>query len=125
MPAEKLTPQKLIHISIIMVILIVAFFWRTYSHSDNNDYQCEKRAQCSVTFQQTNIQLVTESGASYITIAKKSPKTNLSVEFNPTFILIKSTDKEMVYHREEPLGNVVAVTLNGKTLQLELPKSQK
>ncbi|MDR9826833.1 hypothetical protein RCJ22_14575 [Vibrio sp. FNV 38] len=59
MAAEKLTKGRIAQILVTMIVLIVAFWWRTYDYVDNNEVSktCRVDDVCSINEELTNIQL--------------------------------------------------------------------
>ncbi len=48
MAAEKLTKHRLAQILITLFVLLVAFFWRTITHTEMRTVECELNPNCSV-----------------------------------------------------------------------------
>ncbi|GEA50873.1 hypothetical protein VIN01S_16770 [Vibrio inusitatus NBRC 102082] len=68
MAAEKLTKGRLIQIIVTFTVLIVAFTWRTFEHSDNksvNETSCIAVNSCRFEFNRNDylLELDTEKGA--------------------------------------------------------------
>ncbi|SJN56336.1 hypothetical protein VR7878_01721 [Vibrio ruber DSM 16370] len=72
MPAEKLTKQRLIHITVILAILSAAFFWRTYHYSASESLTCEYPCQISIDGRLTHITAGEETGTISVDPAQKS-----------------------------------------------------
>lgn len=72
MPAEKLTKQRLIHITVILAILSAAFFWRTYHYSAPESLTCEYPCQVSIDGRLTHIKAGEDAGTISVYPAQKS-----------------------------------------------------
>ncbi|MCL9783271.1 hypothetical protein M9194_17720 [Vibrio sp. S4M6] len=46
MPAQKLTKGRLAQISLMLVVLLVAFFWRTFSYDQVEKLRCNINSSC-------------------------------------------------------------------------------
>ena len=46
MPAQKLTKGRLTQISVMLVVLLVVFFWRTFNFEPENRFQCKMNSVC-------------------------------------------------------------------------------
>ncbi len=49
MPAQKLTKARLAQILIMLTVLIVAFFWRTFTYETPSQVDCSQKERCNVT----------------------------------------------------------------------------
>ncbi|MGO1296599.1 MAG: hypothetical protein ACTMIA_04725 [Vibrio sp.] len=65
MPAEKLTKQRLTQIVIIMLLLIGAFTWRSFTYQNEKNLSCAGRDQCKVQIDEHMIEIVKTSLSSY------------------------------------------------------------
>ena len=48
MPAQKLTPARLAQILIMLILLLIAFFWRTVTYEPSQSFQCQLETKCTI-----------------------------------------------------------------------------
>lgn len=65
MPAEKLTKQRLLQVVIMMLLLIGAFTWRSFTYENETTLLCIGRDQCKVKIDDHMIEIVKTSLSSY------------------------------------------------------------
>lgn len=60
MPAQKLTPARLFHLVVVLLVLSTAFFWRTFnpSHSQPVLVSCQVSQTCHFQYQNTKGELI-------------------------------------------------------------------
>lgn len=61
MPAQKLTPARLFHLVVVLLVLSTAFFWRTFnnpSHSQPILVSCQVSQTCHFQYQNTKGELI-------------------------------------------------------------------
>ncbi len=49
MAAQKLTKARLAQILIMLSLLVIAFFWRTFTYETNSTVDCSQKQRCDVT----------------------------------------------------------------------------
>ncbi len=84
MPAQKLTPGRLAQIIVMLTILVVAFFWRTFTHEpkQETDIQCQISAgRCMLDISEEQIE-VQKTRQNSLKIAKPEMDWTLSSEKN-------------------------------------------
>ncbi|MGP8305014.1 hypothetical protein [Vibrio sp. YIC-376] len=72
MPAQKLTKARLAQILIMLSILVVAFFWRTFTHETPNTVDCSQKERCDLTISGEKISINRDSTG----ISFESPKSS-------------------------------------------------
>ncbi|MBD1575610.1 MULTISPECIES: hypothetical protein [Vibrio] len=75
MAAEKLTKARLVQIFIIMIVLLTAFFWRSYQHEvkEETRFECHLNTPCSLQLDNTKLDITfSEFSPSQIMISLNS-----------------------------------------------------
>ncbi len=68
MAAEKLTRPRLIQICCMLLLLIVAFVWRTLSYQQPRRYQCGDQNPCILQIEQHQVKVTKDENAIYLQI---------------------------------------------------------
>ncbi len=76
MAAQKLTKARLIQILATMILLLVAFFWRTFEHSQRKNVDNEPSLICKIN---QTCQLTFKNGVQVSLLIQKPNKTQVVV----------------------------------------------
>ncbi|AYV19799.1 hypothetical protein [Vibrio mediterranei] len=75
MPAQKLTKGRLVQIIIMMVVLIAAFTYRTISHKESSEVDCQSSQPCEVKFQDKNVRFLYQDSTNTLAVTKSEDLT--------------------------------------------------
>ena len=113
MAAEKLTKQRLIQILAVLALLIVAFFWRTWTYSNQQIMDCMGVNQCTVSLQGNAFTITKISMGSY-----ELDKVPATWSLNTEQGVIEKSDKgQWILNVDtDKLGSNPILKINDKTL---------
>ena len=111
MAAQKLTKGRFIQIIIMLTLLVVAFFWRTYTYDMSKKVTCDLQQSCSFYVNGTefiaaktadNIEIVTSNSDWEIQTEAVNSKANNSWQVQLVNIKSKESYKrELIFSNKE------------------------
>lgn len=120
MAAQKLTKARLIQILVMLSLLIIAFFWRTATHSQQNKVTCNLQQTCTFNVKGSEFSVVAKHGVIFI----ETPNTGWKVasEVQPLTLI----QEENVWQFEEPTVSsyVLALTHSQQAETIKLTLNQ-
>ncbi|CAH0539847.1 hypothetical protein [Vibrio marisflavi] len=90
MPAQKLTKGRLTQISVMLVVLLVVFFWRTFTFQPTSSFQCKSNSVCTFSVKNYYGKVIRTSPGS-ILINSTAPFTITTKQKNVNIIKEGST----------------------------------
>ena len=57
MANQKLTRARLTQLIIMLSLLLVAFFWRTFTYTTTKTIECQQKSVCNVSFSQLSLSI--------------------------------------------------------------------
>ncbi len=121
MPAEKLTLKRFIHIIILLIILIIAFIWRTVSVTKDQDTQCNSRTFCVTSFKNNKVEISSKDEIFTITITKLKHNSTLSLSIEPDFNLMSSEENQLTFINQVPIKDTLTLKSDSDSLIIHLP----
>jgi hypothetical protein len=91
MAAERLTKARLAQIITIMMVLVVAFTYRTFTYNKSNTVICQPNTQCIVEIEGKTITFMYQESTKLLKFTKSE---DLTIEPKNTEGILKSLAKE-------------------------------
>lgn len=93
MPAQKLTKARLAQILIMLMVLVVAFFWRTFTHETPGRVDCSQKERCDVTISGQIITINRNTNGILIETPKSS---SLKIDLDQSGVFINADNKHQL-----------------------------
>ncbi len=118
MPAQKLTKARLAQILIMLSILVVAFFWRTFTHETLSRVDCSQKERCDVTIGGELITIKRNTNGILIETPKSS---SLKIDLDQSHLFIDANRKHQSYEWETLSHNkIINLRINNNTVAVQL-----
>ncbi len=117
MPAQKLTKARLAQILITLSVLVVAFFWRTFTHETPSHIDCSQKERCDVTIAGEKISINRNTNGILI----ETPKNrNLKIDLNQSYELVVADRNQFIGWESIPTNKVIGLEINKAIVIVQL-----
>lgn len=118
MPAQKLTKARLAQILIMLVVLVVAFFWRTFTHETPGRFDCSQKERCDVTISGEIITINRNTNGILIETPKSS---SLKIDLDQSGVFINANNKHQLFEWKSISNNkIINLKINKSTVTVQL-----
>ncbi len=118
MPAQKLTKARLAQILIMLSVLVVAFFWRTFTHETPRRVDCSQKERCDVTIGGVIVTINRNTNGILIETPKSS---SLKIDLDQSGLFINADSKHQVIEWKTISHNKnINLRINNTTVVVQL-----
>ncbi|WP_260258482.1 hypothetical protein [Vibrio intestinalis] len=105
MAAQKLTKARLIQILVMLSLLIIAFFWRTATYSQQHNVTCNLQQTCTFNVKGEQFSVVSKHGVIFV----ETPNTEWKVTSETKQLTL--IQEESVWQFEQPTDSNFVLVL--------------